>query len=153
VRLARCDDGLLGVLTGCHACEPLDAFLKFRRQRFLAQGRIHGPKPLAQAVPIRATEPWFVISERAGQQLHRTPCGVDSRRSHDDPLSVVLSLVQRRVAVSFGPNDSEREALSYYAKTGRNCEKLRAEVWAEWGSGSQAGDDPAVSRRCISGTG
>ena len=88
------------MLTGCHACEPLDAVLKLLWQRFVAQGRIHSSKPLTQPIPIRATEPWFVLSERTGQQLHRTPGGLDSRRTHVDPQPVVLNPLHKSFSFS-----------------------------------------------------
>ena len=121
------------MLTGCHACEPLDTVLKIWRQRFLAQGCIHGPKPLTKAILIRAVEPWFVISKRAGQQLHRTPGGLISERSHGDPPICRSQSLAQAIRLQPMTERFHKGEASGCVNTVGNCGAPGAEMRREWG--------------------
>src|SRR3954466_14036880 len=80
-------------------------------QGFVVQDLVHRPKPLAQPFSIRAAKPWCVVSQRAGQQLYRTSCDLNGRRSRC--LVDVLALNRE-------PNGSKGERFGF-AKSNRNC--------------------------------
>ena len=96
------------------------------------QDLVHRPKPLAQPFSIRAAKPWCVVSQRAGQQLYRTSCDLNGRRSHVGPPVFRSRFLVDVLAVNREPNGSEGERFGF-AKSNRNCGQHRAGMWAERG--------------------
>lgn len=101
-------------------------------QGFVVQDLVHRPKPLAQPFSIRAAKPWCVVSQRAGQQLYRTSCDLNGRRSHVGPPVFRSRFLVDVLAVNQEPNGSEGERFGF-AKSNRNCGQHRAGMWAERG--------------------
>lgn len=96
------------------------------------QDLVHRPKPLAQPFSIRAAKPWCVVSQRAGQQLYRTSCDLNGRRSHVGPPVFRSRFLVDVLASNREPNGSEGERFGF-AKSNRNCGQHRAGMWAERG--------------------
>ena len=79
--------GLIGMLIRLGLSEAINNGLELRRQWFVMKSVIHRPQPLPETVSIRAAEPWFMVSERAGQQLHGMSCCSKGKCSHVVPLT------------------------------------------------------------------
>ena len=101
-------------------------------QGFVVKDVVHRPKPLAQPFSIRAAKPWCVVSQRAGQQLYRTSCDLNGRRSHVGPPVFRSRFLVDVLALNREPNGSEGERFGF-AKSNRNCGQHRAGMWAERG--------------------